>query len=147
MDADTITKAMDGSKTTDEEAATATIEELPASTKVAEPDQDIPTVPALFTSPPPIRDDLITISSEDQDETVDRCLPYLAGIADPNKTLFDFTPRGVARLERDDHVVFLTDALQNATYMAYDAARPWCVYWALTGLTLLGVDVGKYHQR
>jgi protein farnesyltransferase subunit beta len=108
---------------------------------------NIPLVPTLFTSFPAIRDDLVTTSSIIQDETVQNCLPYLAGRADPRKNLFDFSAHGVARLERDDHVRFLTDALQNARYMAYDAQRPWCVYWTLTGLSLLGEDAGPYQQR
>lgn len=110
-------------------------------------DQDRPLIPNLFTSLPPIKDTLVTDTSELQDGTVEDCLPYLAGIANPSKSLFDFTPHGVPRLEREDHVDFLTDALQNAKYMAYDASRPWVVYWALTGLSLLGEDVEEYQER
>ena len=131
----------------DEEVAEATVEEFSTVSNAADVSGDAPPVPALFTSPPPIRDELITTSSEDQDETVRQCLPYLAGIADPRKSGFDFSDQGVARLEREDHVQFLTSALQNARYIAYDAQRPWCVYWALTGLSLLGEDVESYRQR
>lgn len=147
MDAESITEALDTTQFSDEEAAEATIEELPASTNVVEVNRDTPLVPTLFTSLPPIRDDLITKSSTDQEETVDQCIPYLTGRADPEKTLFDFSPHGVARLEREEHVRFLKAALQNARYIPYDAQRPWCVYWALTGLSLLGEDVSQYHQR
>ena len=147
MDAESITEALETSHLSDEEAAEATIEKLPVSANVVEINRDAPSVPALFTSPPPIRDDLITKSSTDQDETVDQCLPYLVGIVDPEKTLVDFSPHGVARLEREDHVRFLKGALQNARYIPYDAQRPWCVYWALTGLSLLGEDVSEYQQR
>ena len=104
-------------------------------------------IPPLFTCLPSIRDDLTTTSSIIQDETVQICLPFLAGNADPHKSPFDFSAHGVARLERDDHVRFLTDALHNARYTAYDAQRPWCIYWALTGLSLLGEDVARYQQR
>ena len=107
---------------------------------------NIPLVPALFTSLPAIRDHLVTTSSIIQDETVQNCLPLLAGRADSRKSLFDFSPHGVARLERDDHVRALTDLLQNARYTAYDAQRPWCLYWALTGLALLDEDVEQYRQ-
>ncbi len=108
---------------------------------------DRPTVPILFKSLPPIRDDLVTETSESQDETVQECLPHLAGTAHPNKTVDDFTPHGVPRLERDDHIDFLRKAIQNARFIAYDAARPWVVYWALTGLCLLGVDVEPYREQ
>ena len=147
MDASTLAEALEESNMSDEEAAEATVEEFSTRHNAAEANGDAPAVPALFTSPPPIRDELITTSSEDQDETVHQCLPYLAGVADPRKTYFDFSAHGVARLEREDHVRFLTGALQNARYIAYDAQRPWCVYWALTGLSLLGEDLEKYRQR
>ncbi len=147
MDAESITEALDASHLSDEEAAEATIEELPASTNIVEVNNDPPPVPALFTSHPPIRDDLITKSSTDQDETVDQCLPYLAGKADPEKTLFDFSPDGIAKLEREEHFQYLQSALQNARHIPFDAQRPWCVYWALTGLSLLGEDIGESQQR
>lgn len=147
MDAETLTEALDASHLSDGEAAEATVEELPASANVVHINHDPPPVPALFTTPPPIRDDLITKSSTDQDETMEQCLPYLAGTADPDKTLFDFSPAGVPRLEREEHVQFLRAAVQNARYIPYDAQRPWCVYWALTGLSLLGQDVSEYQQR
>ena len=114
-------------------------------------DQDVavpghPGVPPLFTELPPIQDTLITETSTSQDGTVQDCLPFLAG-ARPDKTEFDFTPAGVPRLERDDHIDFLIENLQDAKYIPYDAARPWLVYWCLTGLSLLGKDVTQYRQR
>lgn len=121
--------------------------EVPVEGLTVSSDAVRPAVPALFTSSPPIQDELITTSSENQDETVKECLPYLAGIADPSKTLYDFSPYGVARLERVDHIRFLRQALQNPRYILFDALRPWCVYWALTGLSLLDVDLEEYRQR
>ena len=145
--AKTLANAVEESNMSDEEAAEAMVEEGSIVSDAAEAKRGAPAVPALFTSPPPIRDELITTSSEDQDETVQQCLPYLAGIADPRTTFLDFSADGVARLEREDHVRFLTGALQHARYIAYDAQRPWCVYWALTGLSLLGEDLEEYRQR
>ncbi len=110
-------------------------------------ESDIPLIPALFTSLPAIRDHLITTSSKIQDETVQTCLPFLAGRAYPLQSLFDFSAHGVARLERDEHVRFLTDTLHNARYTAYDAQRPWFIYWTLTALSLLGEDLEPYRQR
>jgi protein farnesyltransferase subunit beta len=31
--------------------------------------------------------------------------------------------------------------------MAADATRPWMVYWALAGLSMLGEDVSEYASR
>ena len=107
----------------------------------------IPDVPALFTSLPPLKDSLVTKTSEQQDQTVQDCLPFLTGTADPSKTVFDFTSHGVPRLERENHVEFLTDALHHTRFMAYDPSRPWVVYWTLTGLSVLGQDVTQYQKR
>ena len=103
-------------------------------------------VPSLFKTGPPIKDDLVTETSTKQDETVRTCLPLLAGPM-PGRTEFDFTPYGVPRLERDQHVDFLKEHLEAARFVAYDASRPWVVYWCLTALCLLGEDVTEYRQR
>lgn len=125
------------------------VEELPIRnvSTTSERSAERPAVPKLFTSLPPIRDSLNTYTSQQQDQVVEDCLPFLAGIADPSKTFFDFSAGGVPRLERDDHVEFLTDALHYARFIAYDPSRPWVVYWTLTALSLLGQDVSQYGQR
>lgn len=107
---------------------------------------DRPIVPDLFSTLPPVKDKLITDTSISQDETVNQCLPYLTG-TDPSKSLFDFTRHGVPRLQREYHVEYLNNTLRNARYMAYDAARPWVIYWSLVGLSLLGEDVTIYAAR
>lgn len=111
--------------------------------------QDRPAVPDLFTSPPPIRDDLITETTILQDETVRECLPHLSGTVDLSKGPFDFNPRGVPPLEREKHTAFLHNVLRTlpAAYVGYDASRPWILYWALTGLYLLGNDISQYRER
>ena len=103
-------------------------------------------VPSLFTSPPPIKDILVTETSIQQEEVVEECIPLLAG-AIPGKSAFDFSLSGVPRLERADHVRWLGNYIEAASSMLYDASRPWIVYWCLTGLSLLGEDIQHYSQR
>ena len=105
-----------------------------------------PSVPSLFTEEPPLKDALVTKTSTAQEETAQTCVPLLAG-AIPGRTEFDFTPTGVPRLERAQHVEFLRRNLQHAKYIPYDPARPWVIYWCLTALSLLGQDVGQYRDR
>lgn len=111
--------------------------------------RDRPAVPDLFISPPPIRDDLITETTVLQDETVQECLPYLSGTVDLSKGPFDFNPHGLPPVEREKHVAFLHNVLRTlpAAYVGYDASRPWILYWALTGLYLLGDDISQYRER
>ncbi|KAE9980711.1 hypothetical protein BLS_008418 [Venturia inaequalis] len=107
-------------------------------------DDAIPQIPALFTTLPLIRDGLITESSEMQDETVQECLPHLA---EPGGDLNIF---GVSQLGRAKHVQYLHKMIRGpmpAGFTPADASRPWMVYWALTGLYLLGEDVGAYRDR
>lgn len=106
-----------------------------------------PGVPALFTGPPAIRDPLTTETSKLQDETVAKCLPHLQGVQNTQKG--PFNPHAVPALQRDDHVAFLYDALEDypAGFVALDASRPWMVYWSLAGLSLLGEDVRHFRDR
>jgi protein farnesyltransferase subunit beta len=107
-------------------------------------DDDIPPVPALFANLPPIRDELVTESSEMQNETVQECLPFLS---EPGGDLNLF---GVSQLGRTKHIKYLNMMINGplpAGFTAADASRPWMVYWALTGLYLLGEDVRQYRQR
>lgn len=111
--------------------------------------EDRPTAPDLFTSPPPIRDFVKTETSVKQDYTVQECLPFLAGLKGCGRSLFDYNEHGVPRLDRDRHVRYLHDSFDElpAGFVAFDASRPWLIYWALTGLSILGEDVGQYRQR
>ena len=101
-------------------------------------------VPELFTSLPPIKDGLVTNTSIAQDETARHCLPLHAGT---NRSLFKLNLHGIPRLNQEDHVEFLTDAIQNAKHIPYDALRPWLVYWSLIGLSVLGEDLEKWRDR
>lgn len=108
-----------------------------------------PPVPDLFTTLPPIRDLLNTETSRLQDCTIQECLPYLSGTDDPNRSPFAFNVHGLPRLEREKHITFLQGSLGKlpAGYVVADASRPWMLYWALTGLYLLGEDVSTYREQ
>ncbi|MCJ1280836.1 CAAX farnesyltransferase (FTase) subunit beta [Xylographa opegraphella] len=96
-------------------------------------------VPPLFRSLPKIQDSLATETSISQEETVHVCLPYLTGTDDTQ----DLSKLGLPHLEREKHIKFLQASLEAlpSNFVAYDASRPWIVYWALNGLTLLGSDI------
>ena len=108
-----------------------------------------PTIPSTFSAPPTIRDSLVTATSAAQDETVQECLPLILSAEGAAQDPFDFNQHGVPRLDRQQHVEFLNDALGDfpAQFVAADASRPWMVYWGLTGLNLLGDDVSVYRSR
>ena len=91
------------------------------------------TIPALFTTLPPIKDPLSTSTSRIQDETAGKCLPHHS--------------QPPPLLSRAAHIEFLETHLHEACYIAYDASRPWVIYWCLTGLSLLGQDVEQYRRR
>ena len=106
--------------------------------------QNLPVVPELHTNLPPIVDHLITNTSLSQDEVVESCLPYLAGIG---RSAFNYNNIGIRKLERESHIDFLKTAIQNARFIPYDASRPWIVFWSLSGLHLLGESVEIYQKR
>ncbi|RCI15829.1 hypothetical protein L249_2779 [Ophiocordyceps polyrhachis-furcata BCC 54312] len=101
-------------------------------------------VPLLFTSEPPVRDELETESSRLQDATIQACLPFLAGHGHDSTNA-----HGVPHLYRDRHVRFLHRQLGNlpAAFTNADPSRPWFFYWCLSSLTMLGQDVGSYRSR
>ncbi|TDZ33894.1 Protein farnesyltransferase subunit beta [Colletotrichum spinosum] len=107
-----------------------------------------PTVPSLFTSPPPVRDTLPTATQSAQDETVRECLPFLSGPPDAGTAGIAYNARGVPSLLRDNHVKFLQKQLGRfpAPYVAADASRPWFLYWSLNALALLGFDAATYRE-
>ncbi|KAI9931287.1 hypothetical protein ASPWEDRAFT_47477 [Aspergillus wentii DTO 134E9] len=106
-----------------------------------------PGVPVLFTEPPLIHDPLTTETSNLQSETAEKCVPFLKGIHGSQKG--PFNEHGVPALLRDDHIEYLYDSLEDypAGFVGIDASRPWMVYWALAGLSLLGEGVSKFRQR
>ena len=103
-------------------------------------------VPPLHTSFPPIQDALDTESLRIQNDTIEECLPFLGGIG---KNLFDYNAHGIPSLEREKHIEYLHERLEDLPpgFVAYDAARPWLLYWTLTGLCLLAEDVEQYRSR
>lgn len=104
-------------------------------------------IPALFSEPPAIQDPLITETTELQNETLEKCLPFLKGFHNSQKE--PFNQHGVPALQRDDHLEYLFDALEDYPpgFAAMDASRPWMVYWALASLSLTGEDVSQFRTR
>lgn len=104
-------------------------------------------IPSLFRELPAIRDLLNTDTSTVQDETVVKCLPFLRGTDGTlRENLNEF---GVAHLLRDKHIEYLYDSVElyPENFVGIDSSRPWMVYWALAGLSLLGEDVTKFRER
>jgi protein farnesyltransferase subunit beta len=98
-----------------------------------------PKTPDLFSALPFLHDTYATATSIEQDRVASRVLPLLSSRDVP-----------LPHLQRDIHIEFLEAGLneQLPPYMtALDASRPWIMYWCITGLSLLGVDVTKYRER
>lgn len=97
----------------------------------------------------PIRDSLQTQTSILQDETMQECLPLLAGREESQRDRAGRNTLAIPRLERKKHVGFLHQCLKPlaAGFVGFDASRPWILYWVLAGLTLLGEDVRPYKER
>lgn len=104
-------------------------------------------IPSLFTQPPLIQDPVLTETTDLQNETVQVCLPFLKGLESSQKG--PFNEHGVPALQRDQHIQYLCDALEEypAGFVVLDASRPWMTLWALSGLSLLGEDVTRYRER
>lgn len=100
-------------------------------------------IPFLYTSYPILRDDLITESSQLQDQTTEEVLPFLNGSKNVGAELNSF---GIPKLRRAKHIKYLYAAVDQLPewYVSLDASRPWLVYWAMNGLSLLGVDFDDF---
>ena len=103
----------------------------------------------ILLKQPTIRDELTTESSLLQDDTREDCLSFLNGTSDTPEAPIDFNNHGVPTLQRELHIEYLHDTLQQlpSNYVGFDASRPWIIYWALLGLSLLGEDVSPYRER
>lgn len=95
-----------------------------------------------------------------QAETVREVLPYLRGEEGPwdghegisghraassgLESAIGVEEEKLPKLLTEEHVDFLRYTLEEmpSGWTAMDASRPWAVYWALTGLGLLGEDLG-----
>lgn len=106
-------------------------------------------IPSPLREPPAIVDTLETETSRLQEATLQECLPLLRALADPNRSPFDFNEFGVPSLEREDHINFLHENLEEfpAPFVGIDASRPWMVYWALSALYMLGEDISSFQSR
>lgn len=103
----------------------------------------------ISTSFRPIRDSLETRTSILQDETMQQCLPLLERTEESPRHSLASSTSGIPRLEREKHVEYLRQCLGKlpAGYVAFDASRPWILYWVLAALCLLGEDVQPYKER
>lgn len=104
------------------------------------------TIPAIFTQPPAISDPLSTETTDLQNATREKCLPFLKGI---HASQTDHNEHGVPALKRDLHVSYLYESLEDypSGFVAMDASRPWMVYWALAALAMLGEDTSHVRDR
>lgn len=83
-------------------------------------------------------------STDLQDDTADECLPFLFG----QKYLTLDQRDGLPDLSRALHTRYLQSSLGRlpAGFAALDASRPWMLYWALNGLSLMGFEVATYRD-
>jgi hypothetical protein len=93
----------------------------------------------------PIKDSLMTQTSEVDDETAKLILPYLEG----NPNGFSLNNFGIPKLQRQRHEVMLKKIIGDypAGAAPMDAARPWIVYWSLQSMTALGIDISGFQKR
>lgn len=98
-------------------------------------------IPDLFKSSAPVRDDLETHTSQAQDNTVQACLPYLSASGHDHHN-----NHGLPPIYREKHIAFLHAQLGTLPpqFVGADASRPWWLYWCLNALRLLGEDVSGY---
>lgn len=103
-------------------------------------------IPDLFTNLPPIRDLLSTETSDDQDEVVDICRPFLSAQSDQFSY---YNGHGIPHLLREKHINFCHKQLEPlpSPFVKADAARPWFFYWTFGALSALGEDVSQYRER
>lgn len=81
------------------------------------------------TMPGLLKDDLVTATSEAQEETKLKVLSAYK--------------IGVKELNRQRHIRFLRQMLQDlpAGFQKLDASKPWIIYWNINALALLGDDI------
>lgn len=108
-----------------------------------------PNIPIWHLEQPVLRDSLVTETSKVQADTMFECMPFLAGTGDHLRAPFTLGSQGIPRLERQLHIEYLHQSLGSLSeaFMMADASRPWLIYWALLGLSLLGEDVSPYRER
>lgn len=116
---------------------------------MAHSDDFASSTPVYFRQPPSLLDSLETQTSVLQSDTLKECLPLLKGVEGPARNPFDFNEFGLPSLEKEDHIQFLLENLEEfpAPFVGIDASRPWMVYWALLALSLLGQDVSSFRSR
>ncbi|RMZ92062.1 hypothetical protein DV736_g697, partial [Chaetothyriales sp. CBS 134916] len=74
-------------------------------------------IPAYYLNEPPLVDDIVTETSDLQQETIDECLPLLGAALDASEDPSDFNAFGVPELRKAEHIAFLENNL--ATFPAH----------------------------
>jgi len=102
--------------------------------------------PTIFLHAPLLHDELVTGTSEAQDKVMQACMELMSG---KEQEIQDFNSHGIPKLQRQKHIKFLQRVLGKYPhqYQGMDASRPWLVYWALAGLSILGEEVLQYRER
>ncbi|KAF1350628.1 terpenoid cyclases/protein prenyltransferase alpha-alpha toroid [Delphinella strobiligena] len=105
-------------------------------------------VPHLFAHPSLLHDTLVTETSEKHDKVMRTVLDILTNTKGAQE-IHDPNSYNLPRLQREKHIKFLRGVLGNypPPFQVMDASRPWLLYWALAGLSFLGVDVSLYKDR
>lgn len=107
-----------------------------------------PNIPHLFAHPSLLQDTLVSETSEKRRNVMQDVLNILTN-TDSAQDIEDLNSYGIPRLQRQKHIKFLRQVLGTypPPFQAMDASRPWLLYWALAGLSFLGVDVSVYKER
>lgn len=105
-------------------------------------------VPHLFAHPSLLHDTLVTETSEKHDKVMRTVLDILTN-TNGAQEIHDPNSYNLPRLQREKHIKFLRGVLGDypPPFQVMDASRPWLLYWALAGLSFLGVDVSSYKER
>ncbi|KAI9660824.1 MAG: CAAX farnesyltransferase (FTase) subunit beta [Trizodia sp. TS-e1964] len=109
----------------------------------------LPKTPKYHLEQPVLRDALVTETSKLQIDNMFECMPFIAGTGDHFRAPFTLGSQGIPKLERQLHIEYLHQSLGSLPegFVLADASRPWLIYWALLGLSLLGEDISPYCER
>ncbi|KAL1297412.1 hypothetical protein AAFC00_004945 [Neodothiora populina] len=105
-------------------------------------------VPHLFSHPSLLQDSLVTESSTKQQKVMRECINILTNTSEAQE-IQDPNSHRLPKLQRQKHIKFLRNVLGDypPPFQVMDASRPWLLYWALAGLSSLGVNVKTYKKR
>lgn len=112
----------------------------------AQQSDEYPDVSAMYTTFPLPPDNLVTKTSISQDETTALCMRFMTG---QESEISQRNSHGIPGLQRSQHISFLKKSLEKypSRFQGMDASRPWILYWTISALNILGVDVSVYRER